>query len=116
MKLLFMDYPVKDLKEALAFYRDVLGFEEAWREGDHTVALKLPGSDVQLMIENDEIGLTPGAVFLVDNVDKYYEDNKETLNFIKEPVDIPPGRYAIFQDNSGNLLRILDFTNESNPE
>lgn len=112
MKLVFMDYPVKDLKESLAFYRDILGFEEAWREGDHTVALKMPGSEVQLMIENDELGLTPGAVFLVDSVDQYYEDNKDTLKFLKEPVDIPPGRYAIFQDISGNLLRILDFSKE----
>lgn len=112
MKLVFIDYPVENLKESLAFYRDVLGFEEAWREGDHTVALKLPGSEVQLMIENDEMGLTPGAVFLVDDVDQYFLDNKDSLKFIKEPVDIPPGRYAIFQDNSGNLIRILDFSKE----
>ena len=112
MKLLFMDYPVENLKESLAFYRDVLGFEEAWREGDHTVALKMPGSDVQLMIENDEVGLTPGAVFLVDSVDEYYKEKKDILSFVKEPMDIPPGRYAIFQDNSGNLIRILDFSKE----
>lgn len=112
MKLLFMDYPVENLKESLAFYRDVLGFEEAWREGDHTVALKMPGSDIQLMIETDEVGSTPGAVFLVDSVDQYFEDNKDIINFIKEPIDIPPGRYAIFQDNSGNLIRILDFSKE----
>jgi catechol 2,3-dioxygenase-like lactoylglutathione lyase family enzyme len=112
MKLVFMDYPVENLKESLAFYRDVLGFEEAWREGDHTVALKMPGSEVQLMIENDEVGLTPGAVFLVESVDKYFEENKDSIKFIKEPIDIPPGRYAIFQDNSGNLIRILDFSKE----
>ena len=112
MKLLFMDYPVENLKESLAFYRDVLGFEEAWREGDHTVALKMPGSDVQLMIENDEVGLTPGAVFLVDSVDEYYGKKRDILTFVKEPMDIPPGRYAIFQDNSGNLIRILDFSKE----
>ena len=112
MKLAFIDYPVKDLKKSIAFYRDTLGFDEAWREGDHTVAFKLPGSDVQLMIENDEYGTGPGAVFLVESVDQFFEEHKEQLKFVKEPVDIPPGRYAIFQDTDGNLIRILDFTNE----
>ncbi|MDQ0270569.1 VOC family protein [Cytobacillus purgationiresistens] len=112
MKLAFLFYPVKNLKESLTFYRDQLGFEEAWREGEHTVALRLPQSDVQLMIEDDELDLTPGAVFLVDSVDSYYEEHKDQFTFIKEPVDIPPGRYAIYKDPSGNLLRLIDFSNE----
>lgn len=63
MKLLFLYHPVENLKESLAFYRDVLGFEEAWREGEHTVALKLHDSNVQLMIEDDEMDLGPGGYF-----------------------------------------------------
>ncbi len=69
MKLAFLCHPVKDLKESLMYYRDTLGFEEAWREGDHTIALKLPDTDVQLMIENDEQGLTAGGIFIVESVD-----------------------------------------------
>ncbi|SER78422.1 hypothetical protein SAMN05518872_10230 [Psychrobacillus sp. OK032] len=38
------------------------------------------------------MGLTPGAVFLVDDVDQYFLENKDSLKFIKEPTDIPPGR------------------------
>lgn len=113
MKLVFLYHPVSNLKDSLAFYRDTLGFEEAWREGEHTVALQLPGSDVRLLIEDDELGLAPGGVFLVDSVDGFYKENKDQLEFIKQPVSIPPGRYAIYKDNSGNLLRILDFTNEN---
>lgn len=112
MKLVFLYHPVKNLKESLTFYREKLGYEEAWREGDHTVALKLPDSEIQLMIEDDEQELSAGGIFLVDSVDKIYNDNKDTLEFIKEPVDVPPGRYAIYKDNSGNLLRIIDFTKE----
>lgn len=41
MKLAFLYYPVKNMEESLTYYRDVLGYEEAWREGEHTVALKL---------------------------------------------------------------------------
>ncbi|RDW22114.1 VOC family protein [Oceanobacillus chungangensis] len=112
MKLVFLCHPVKNLKESLTFYRDKLGFEEAWREGDHTAALKLPDSEIQLMIEDDEQELSAGGIFLVDSVDEIYSDNKDTLEFIKGPVDVPPGRYAIYKDNSGNLLRIIDFTKE----
>lgn len=112
MKLLFLFHPVENLKDSLAFYRDVLGFEESWREGEHTIALKLPESDVQLLIEDDEKDLGLSGVFLVDSVDNFYNENKEKLKFVKIPVDIPPGRYAIYKDNSGNIIRIIDFTNE----
>ncbi|MFS1514520.1 VOC family protein [Chengkuizengella sp. SCS-71B] len=112
MKLAFLVQPVENIKESLKFYRDQLGFEEAWREGDHTVALKMPGTDVQLMIEDDEVDLPPGGLFVVDSVDQYFEENKEILTFVQEPMDIPPGRYAIFKDVSSNVIRILDFTKE----
>ena len=32
---------------------------------------------------------------------------------MKEPIDIPPGRYAIYKDNSGNAIRIIDFSKNS---
>ena len=79
-------------------FRDTLGFEEAWREGEHTVALQLPGSDVRLLIEDDELGLAPGGVFLVESADGFYKENKDQLEFIKQPVSIPPGRYAIYME------------------
>jgi catechol 2,3-dioxygenase-like lactoylglutathione lyase family enzyme len=110
MKLAFLFHPVKDLKESLNYYRNTLGMEEAWREGDHTVALHLPGSDIQLMIEDDENDIGAGGIFIVDSVDAFYEENKDKLSFIKEPYDIPPGRYAIFTDASNNAIRIIDLT------
>ncbi len=112
LKLVFLYHPVKNLKDSLTFYRETLGFEEAWREGEHTVALSLPNSDVRLLIEEDEKDLDAGGVFLVDSVDSFFEENKNMLQFVKEPVDIPPGRYAIFKDNAENYIRILDFTKE----
>ncbi|MCA1032535.1 VOC family protein [Bacillus timonensis] len=112
MKLAFLYHPVKNLEESLEFYRETLGFEEAWREGEHTVALKLPNSDIQLLIENDELEFSAGGVFLVDSVDAFFRENNDKLEFVKEPVDIPPGRYAIYKDNSGNHLRIIDFSKQ----
>lgn len=112
MKLVFLYHPVKNLKESVTFYRENLGFEEAWREGNHTVALKLPDSDIQLMIEDDEDNLTAGGVFLVNSVDEFVNENKDKLRFVKQPIDIPPGRYAIYEDHSGNPIRIIDFSKE----
>jgi catechol 2,3-dioxygenase-like lactoylglutathione lyase family enzyme len=112
MKLVFLYQPVKNLKESLTFYREVLGFEEAWREGEHTAALKLPDTDVRLMIEDEDEGLPSGGVFLVDSVDTFFNEHKDQLEFLRQPCDIPPGRYAIYADNAGNPIRILDFTNE----
>ena len=113
MKLAFLCHPTNDMKQSLSYYRDILGFEEAWREGDHTVALKLEkNEEVQLMIEDDIEGVPSGGVFILDNVDEFYEKNRSILNFVKEPIDIPPGRYAIFNDPNGNPFRIIDMTKE----
>lgn len=67
---------------------------------------------IRLMIEEDELELSSGGVFLVDSVDSFFKENKNIMEFVKGPIDIPPGRYAIYKDNSDNLLRIIDFTNE----
>lgn len=54
--------PVTNLRAALALYRDRLGWQEAWREGEGTVALKLPGSDVQLMLDlSEEFAAAPSS-------------------------------------------------------
>lgn len=114
MKLAFLYHPVSDLKQSLSYYR-ALGFEESWREGEHTVALKIPGSTVQLMIEDEDVIDIPvaGGIFVVDSVDAFYAANKATLNFVDEPKDIPPGRYAIYKDPDGNVIRILDMSKEN---
>jgi hypothetical protein len=50
--------------------------EEAWREGDHTVAFKT-NADTQILLEDDaeENTYGPGSVFLVDSVDEFYTEN-----------------------------------------
>lgn len=109
MKLVFTYMPVKDIKAALALYRDTLGFEEAWREGDLTCGLALPGTEVQLMLDQDvQPGDKPGPFFEVPDVDEFYAANKNKLSFNFSPTDIPPGRYVSFDDESGNRVHVLD--------
>jgi len=111
MHLLFTYMPVKDLKAALALYRDTLGFEESWREGEFTCGLTLPGSDVQLMLDQDvPAGDKPGPFFRVDDVDAFYAEHQGTLSFNGAPKSIPPGRYVSFDDPSGNRVHVLDLS------
>ena len=109
MKLRFVYMPVKSAAEALAFYRDSLGFDELWREGDATIALKT-GGDVALMLDEDTTESQPGPFFVVDDVRAFYERNAGTLSFLGEPRRIPPGWYVTFEDPAGNVLRLMDDT------
>ncbi len=110
MSLVYL--PVHDMKKALAFYRDQLGFDESWREGDGTVAFKLPGTEVELMLDLVEAGAqnTAGPGFIIPSVDKFYAAQEGKLEFVIKPIDIPPGRLAAVKDHDGNTLYFFDMS------
>lgn len=111
MNLAFVYLPVTDVKAALALYRDTLGFEEAWREGDSAVGLVLPGTEVQLMIDQDTASdEKAGPFFAVEDVDAFYAANQGKLSFNAPPKDIPPGRHVSFDDHWGNRVHVLDMS------
>src|SRR5262245_24518378 len=56
LPIAFIYLPTRDLDASLHLFRDVLGHDELWREGDDTVGLGVPGSDVALMLDR-----TPGT-------------------------------------------------------
>ena len=112
MKLGYIYTPVKDFEAALRFYRDTLGFEEFWREGELAAGFKLPDSNVALMIDRDPREEGTSAFFAVDSVDEFYEKRKDELDFLFEPREIPPGKYVAFADPSGNPVRIMDSSKE----
>ncbi len=111
LKLAFLFHPVKDLQESQQYYEG-LGMTEAWREGNQVLGMSMKDCEVQLMIEEDEHELGPGGVFLVDSVDDFYDEHESKLDFVKTPCTIPPGRYAIYRDGTGNPIRIIDFSNK----
>jgi predicted enzyme related to lactoylglutathione lyase len=113
MKLEFLYTPVKDLKAALALYRDALGWQEAWREGDSTVSLKLPGTEVQLMLVHAESGERVGPIFVVDSVERFHADRPRELGTLEEPQEIPGGFIATYEDTSGNPIYVMDQALES---
>jgi catechol 2,3-dioxygenase-like lactoylglutathione lyase family enzyme len=109
MKLDMLYLPVPDLPKALAFYRDTLGWDEAWREGDTTASLQMPGTQTQLMLDVlvDEVP-RPGPIFLVDDVRAFRREQEGTLSFWLEPTEIPGGHWAGFEDSFGNAMYVLD--------
>lgn len=108
MRLEFLYTPTRDLQAALALYRDRLGWEEAWREGEATVSLKLPGTDVQLMLDETNSEAAPGPMFVVDSVAEFNAERPSELRPREEPEEIPGGFIASFEDPSGNVIYVLD--------
>ncbi len=103
MKLTFIYAPTTDLAASLTYYRDVLGLDEAWREGEETVVFALPDSDVQLMVSVDD---GPGGpIYLVDDVRAFLAAHPAIDT---EPIDIPDGTMASFSDPAGNTISVLD--------
>ncbi len=107
MRLEMIYLPVPDLDPALALYRDTLGLDEAWREGDSTVGLKLPGSEVVLMIDRDAEG-QPGPMFVTDRVSDFVERHGDAIDIVVEPMEIPGGFMMGFRDPGGNVVYVLD--------
>ena len=112
-RLSFVYLPVREMKRALAFYRDQLGLDESWREGDGTVALKVPGTEVELMLDLVEEETSAGPMFIIPSVDEFYRANRDEMQFITQPRDIPPGRMITVKDPSGNLLSFIDMSKRS---
>jgi catechol 2,3-dioxygenase-like lactoylglutathione lyase family enzyme len=108
MKLEFLFVPTSDLSASLALYRDGLGFTEVWREGDATVALAVPGSDVQLMLDSNDPDAPLGPLFVVDSVEAFHAGRAESLTVLAAPAEIPGGFLATYQDPGGATLYVMD--------
>ena len=113
MKLEFLLVPTSDLNASLALYRDGLGYTEMWREGDSTVALALPGSDVQLMLDANDPDAPVGPLFVVGSVEAFHAARPETLAVVDEPSEIPGGFLATYQDPGGATIYVMDQSTDS---
>ena len=88
MKLEFIYAPTSDLLGSLALYRDGLGCEEVWREGDNTVALTMTGTDVQLMLDANDPNAPMGPLFVVESVEAFHASRPTGLLVSTEPAEI----------------------------
>jgi catechol 2,3-dioxygenase-like lactoylglutathione lyase family enzyme len=108
VKLEFLFVPTSDLNASLALYRDSLGFTEVWREGDTTVALSLPGADVQVMLDANDPTAPVGPLFVVDSVEAFHAGPAASLTVLQEPGEIPGGFLATYQDPGGATIYVMD--------
>jgi catechol 2,3-dioxygenase-like lactoylglutathione lyase family enzyme len=115
MKLEFLYAPTRDLQAALGLYRDELGWQEVWREGESTVSLQLPGTDVQLMLDAaaPDGGSAFGPIFVLDDVRQFFAERPAALRARAEQDEIPGGFLATFQDPSGNTIYVMDQSTEA---
>ena len=112
MKFEFLLAPTADLAGSLALYRDSLGWEEVWREGEATVVLAMPGTEVKLMLDANDPEAPPGPLFIVDSVKTFHADRPEALGVIAEPSEIPGGFVATYQDPGGSIMYVMDQSTE----
>jgi hypothetical protein len=108
MKLEFLLVPTSDLEASLALYRDALGFNELWRESDSTVALTVPNSDLQLMLDASDPDAPVGPIFVVDSVKAFDATRPKALSVIEDVSEIPGGFMATYQDPGGATIYVLD--------
>jgi predicted enzyme related to lactoylglutathione lyase len=105
VQLTFWYNPADDLDSEVAFYSDALGLEEAWRDGDDTVAFWMPAHDVQVMVST-----TPqpaGPMYAVDDVDAWIATHPAVPVTI-QPYPIPGGSVAGLSGPGGNTFYVFD--------
>jgi hypothetical protein len=105
MKLTFIYQPVEDLGEAVAFQQDQLRFDEAWRDGEDTVAFWLPDRSAQLMLSTTR--QPAGPMYLVDSVDAWIDEHPDVGRSV-EKFEIPGGSVAGFAAPGGNTFYVFD--------
>jgi lactoylglutathione lyase len=99
---------VKDLDEALSFYRTRLGHDLIWRTAD-AVGLRLPDADSEIVLQTEREGLE--ADLLVDSVDEAVRQFEAAGGkVIVAPFKIQVGLCAVISDPWGNELVILDMS------
>ena len=113
MKLEVLFVPTSDLNASLALYRDGLGFTEVWREADATVALAMPGTDVQIMLDAHDPDAPLGPMFVVDSVEAFHTARAESLTVVEKPTEIPGGFLATYQEPGGATIYVMDQSTDS---
>jgi len=101
--------PVPDLDAGLRFYRDALGHDLKWRNGDIGQAgLALPDGESELVLA---VGHRYEPNWLVRDVEEAVARIVEHGgSMVAEPFDIPVGRVAVVADPFGNTLVLVDLS------
>ncbi|MEM2947304.1 MAG: VOC family protein [Candidatus Bathyarchaeia archaeon] len=103
---------VSDLKKAAQFYEGILGLEKKYEYSSY-VGFECGGVEIGLipkLKKGEHVApISPSVEFLVDDVEKSYNELKsKNVNFVKELHEEPwGGKQATFTDPDGNILEIV---------
>jgi predicted enzyme related to lactoylglutathione lyase len=105
-------YWIKDMEQAVGFYRDVLGLDLRARYGEDWTEFEIDGSTIAL---HGSRGMAPpneGAtvVFEVDDLDVTMRAlSTRGVSFEGEVTEVPEsGRFVSLRDPAGNLVQIFE--------
>ena len=102
----------KDLDAAVAFYQD-LGCKLKFRLKNQWAELVLDNVKISLCpTEFDQGERRTGFVFQMDDVQKFYEDCKDDMAFVKEPLVKVHGIMVSVKDPGGNIIDLYQPTPE----
>ncbi len=124
---------VADYDEAIAWYTDRLGFtlladEYQPEQNKRWVLIKPPGADesaASILLarasndhQADFVGNQAGGrVFLFLATDNFARDyavyKARGVHFVRDPLDAPYGRVAVFEDLYGNRWDLIQFSGQS---
>ncbi|CAN5366222.1 hypothetical protein BH09ACT4_BH09ACT4_09390 [soil metagenome] len=104
MKLSYIYQPTQQADAAAAFFIEHLGMEEAWRDGDDTIGLWLPGRSAQLMLSTTDQPV--GPMYLVDLLADWIAEHATVA--VLDRYDIPGGEVARFEAPGGSVFYIYD--------
>lgn len=105
MKLTYLYQPVVDLAAAVDFHRTHLGWKEAWRDGDETVAFWLPDRSAQVMLSTS--GKAPGPMYRVDDVTGWLADHPDLVVVVPQE-SIPGGSVVGFETPGEHVTYVFD--------
>lgn len=98
----------KDVARSVAYYKDMLGFEESWVWDDAATFGGVVKDDVEIFFCKEDQGY-PGTWFCIvlDNVDEYYDQIKVKGATILAPPETKEWnmREMFVQDPDGHIIR-----------
>lgn len=108
VKLTFVYQPVTDLEAAITFHRDVLQWDEAWREGSDTVAFWMPERIAQVMLSRTD--QAAGPMYLVDSVEEWLAAHP-TVEVAVPAYETPGGSVVGVRGPNDNQFYVFDQPN-----
>jgi hypothetical protein len=86
-----------------------------WREGETTVGLAVPGTDVMFMVDAAALpGRGPGPIFVTDDVHAFHARHDGAYELTLPPFEIPGGFMSAFRDAGGNPVYVTDQSADGN--